>query len=119
MICVQPNASARFHFIRFGGVAHQTSLRSRSIMMSYSNSPHSGRRVAYSITRSLRCRTIGVIWHSRMGVLGHVTPTGMWWEKGRRTGIGSVSLNEKAPDAYLSHGALLEHPLSSEAVSSA
>jgi hypothetical protein len=29
--------------------------------------PRSGRRVAYSITRSLRCRTIGVIWHSRMG----------------------------------------------------
>src|SRR6266852_3564726 len=56
-----------FHFIRFGGVAHQTSLRSGSIMMTYSNFPRSGRRVAYSITRSLRCRTIGVIWHSRMG----------------------------------------------------
>src|SRR5467141_5370331 len=54
MICVQPNGSARFHFIRFGGVAHQTSLRSPSIMMTYSNSPHSGRRVAYSVTRSLQ-----------------------------------------------------------------
>ena len=39
MICVHPNGSARFHFIRFGGVAHQTSLRPRSIMMTYSNSP--------------------------------------------------------------------------------
>ncbi len=67
MICVQPNGSARFHFIRFGGVAHQTSLRSRSIMMTYSNSPHSGRRVAYSVARSLQCRTTVVIWHSRMG----------------------------------------------------
>ena len=67
MICVQPNGSARFHFIRFGGVAHQTSLRSPSIMMTYSNSPHSGRRVAYSVTRSLQCRTTVVIWHSRMG----------------------------------------------------
>src|SRR5258708_40245822 len=67
MICVQPNGSGRFHFIRFGGVAHQTSLRSPSIMMTYSNSPHSGRRVAYSVTRSLQCRTTVVIWHSRMG----------------------------------------------------
>src|SRR5437867_10296609 len=67
MICVQPNGSARFHFIRLGGVAHQTSLRSPSIMMTYSNSPHSGRRVAYSVTRSLQCRTTVVIWHSRMG----------------------------------------------------
>src|SRR5207245_9438855 len=66
MICVQPTGSARFHFIRFGGVAHQTSLRSPSIMMTYSNSPHSGRRVAYSVTRSLQCRTTVVIWHSRM-----------------------------------------------------
>jgi hypothetical protein len=46
-----------FSLHQFGGVAHQTSLRSRSIMMTYSNSPHSGKRVAYSITRSLRCRT--------------------------------------------------------------
>jgi hypothetical protein len=42
MICVQPNGSARFHFHQFGGVAHQTSLRSRSIMMTYSNSPPFG-----------------------------------------------------------------------------
>src|ERR1700730_17541372 len=42
MICVQPNGSARFHFIRFGGRAHQTSLRSSSIMMTYSNSPPFG-----------------------------------------------------------------------------
>ena len=55
----------------------------------------------------------------QQSVLGHVTPTGMLREKGRRTGIGSVSLNENAPDAYLSHGALLEQPLSLEAVSSA
>src|SRR3979411_2681558 len=36
-------------------------------MMTYSNSPHSGRRVDYSVARSLRCRTTVVIWHSRMG----------------------------------------------------
>ena len=35
-------------------------------MMTYSNSPHSGRRVAYSVTRSLRCMTTVEIWHSRM-----------------------------------------------------
>ena len=29
--------------------------------------PHSGRRVAYSVTRSLRCMTTVEIWHSRMG----------------------------------------------------
>src|SRR6202171_4582983 len=43
-----------FSLHQFGGVAHQTSLRSPSIMMTYSNSPHSGRRVAYSVTRSLQ-----------------------------------------------------------------
>jgi len=67
MICVQPNGLGPFSLHQFGGVAHQTSLRSRSIMMTYSNSPHSGRRVAYSVARSLRCRTTVVIWHSRMG----------------------------------------------------
>src|SRR2546430_3796386 len=67
MICVQPNGVGPFSLHQFGGVAHQTSLRSPSIMMTYSNSPHSGRRVAYSVTRSLQCRTTVVIWHSRMG----------------------------------------------------
>jgi len=65
-----------FSLHQFGDDAHQTSLRSRSIM-AYSNSPHSGRRRAYSISRSLRCRTIGVIWHARwasphlLGVVNH------------------------------------------------
>src|ERR1700680_1219479 len=52
---------------QFGGVAHQTSLRSLWIMMTYSNSPHSGRRVAYSVTRSLQGRTTVVVRHPRMG----------------------------------------------------
>jgi hypothetical protein len=39
--------------------------------------------------------------------------------KGRTTGVGSINPNENAPDAGLSHGALVEQLLSSEAVSSA
>src|SRR4030095_150207 len=61
----QPNGSPLFR--HFGGVAHQTSLRSPSIMMTYSNSPHSGRQVAYSVTRSLRCRTTVESRHTCVG----------------------------------------------------
>lgn len=39
--------------------------------------------------------------------------------KGTTTGVGSINPNENAPDAGLSHGALVEQLLSSEAVSSA
>src|SRR5215472_13051175 len=48
VICIQPISSARF-LHPSGGVAHQTSLRSPSIRMSYANSPPLGRRVAYSL----------------------------------------------------------------------
>ena len=48
MICIQPHGSARF-LHHCGGVAHQTSLRSRSIMMCCANSPPMGRRAAYSV----------------------------------------------------------------------
>lgn len=47
-VCPTRGSGSVFH--RCGGVAHQTSLRSRSITMCYSNSPPMlGRRVAYSV----------------------------------------------------------------------
>src|SRR5437660_1363213 len=77
MICVQPNGSARFHFIRFGGVAHQTSLRSPSIMMTYSNSPHSVRRVALlgQFPQPLSL-TAGVFTRDHSDVAGYVLAIG-------------------------------------------
>ena len=49
-----PNQTARPYFVTSVELAHQTSLRSPWTMMTYSNSPHSGRQAAYSLTRSLR-----------------------------------------------------------------
>ena len=62
---VHPTGSA--HSVHHFGVAHQTSLRSLQTMMSSSNSPSSGRRVAYSGIRSLPRRIMFSSRHSRMG----------------------------------------------------
>ena len=49
-----PNQTARPYFVTSVELVHQTSLRSPWTMMTYSNSPHSGRQASYSLTRSLR-----------------------------------------------------------------
>ena len=48
--CIQPHGSARIPHHR-GGVAHETSLRSRSIMMWYTSSPPCGEVSAAVLTR--------------------------------------------------------------------
>src|SRR5678816_2723347 len=61
------NQTARPDFVSSVELPTRHLSGQRWIMMTYSNSPHSGRQVAYSVTRSLRCRTTVVIRHTCMG----------------------------------------------------
>ena len=62
---IQPNGSPCFSSL--GGVAHQTSSPVTVDHDDLFELPPCGEAVAYSVTRSLRCRTTVVVRHSRMG----------------------------------------------------